>query len=189
MTAFSASGMGEQTLMSYKTICHVVLSSWWFPELFEARRASRRLACACTCSKQSSWNFDWLHYCTCKTSLILPRCDRSDHDQQRCSATEWSWSSFISIDQNVESSSTAEDEKSWLCDSVPKVQPKRMRVLWEGSTKTTKLPPKVTKKRGCRFVPEIQFRKQSATDGVSRDLDIGETTRVWRLDETGQIYN
>ena len=43
--------------------------------------------------------------------------------------------------------------------------------------------------QGCRFVPEKHVRKQSATDGTKLDLDIGEITRVWRLDETGQIYN
>ena len=35
--------------------------------------------------------------------------------------------------------------------------------------------------RGCRFIPEKHVRKQSATDGFSGDLNIGET-RVWRLD-------
>ena len=34
----------------------------------------------------------------------------------------------------------------------------------------------------------IHFWKQSATDGTKLDLNIGET-RVWRLDESGQIYN
>ena len=40
--------------------------------------------------------------------------------------------------------------------------------------------------QGCRCV--IHFRKQSATDGTKLDLNIGET-RLWRLDETGQICN
>ena len=35
--------------------------------------------------------------------------------------------------------------------------------------------------QGCRFVPAIEFRKHSATDGTELDLNIGET-RVWRLD-------
>ncbi len=44
--------------------------------------------------------------------------------------------------------------------------------------------------RGCSRVvpPKTVSETNKATDGVSRDLNIG-ATRVWRLDETGQIYN
>ena len=34
--------------------------------------------------------------------------------------------------------------------------------------------------QGCRFVPKQHFRKQTATDGTKLDLNVGETTRVWR---------
>ena len=44
--------------------------------------------------------------------------------------------------------------------------------------------------RGCRFVPEKPFRKQSATDfGTKKDLNMGVSPRFFlRLDETDQIY-
>ena len=55
-----------------------------------------------------------------------------------------------------------------------------------GTNSTKKQPRGYQKKieyvktRGCRFVP-VHVRKQSATDGTNRDLNIGEFPTVWRL--------
>lgn len=121
-----------------------LLRSWWFPELLEARRASRGLACGvCTRRKRSSWNFDWLHNCTCNFwlafSFDVTAVTMTNNDVQQRDP-DWPLFQWTRMSNPTELSISAEDAKSWLCDFVPKVMcNQKDEGSGEASTKTSKL--------------------------------------------------
>ena len=105
--------------------------------------ASRRLACACTCRKRFLMKLrstpqlhmqEFLAFSFDVTAVTMTNNDVQQRD------LDWPLFQWTRMSNPTELSISAEDEKSWLCDFVPKVMcNQKDEGSGEASTKTSKL--------------------------------------------------
>lgn len=87
------------------------------------------------------WNFDRLHNCTCKSafSFDVTAVTMTNNDVQQRDL-DWPLFQWTRMSNPTELPISAEDEKSWFCDFVPKVMcNQKDEGSGEASTKTSKL--------------------------------------------------